>query len=371
MARPTVAEIDLDALRHNFRAIASRIPPSTAIFAVVKADAYGHGAVPAARALEAEGARWFGVATVEEGIELRAAGIRAPLVVLGGIDEPQAGEAHAHGLSGALFEEGQVGYLSRAAREAGRPFPVHVKIDTGMGRLGFLAGRSERILDAVASCRDLRVEGFMTHLSSADGREPADREYTRAQLSTFAGMVPRARALFGPSVTVHALNSAGIVEYGEHAHDAVRPGITLYGCRPADGVAGELPLRPVMRLASRIVSLKEVPAGHPVSYARTYCRPEPRRIAAVPVGYADGYRRTFSGAAWMGIRGGRARVAGRVCMDHTMIDVTEVPGAAVGDEVVLLGPGGPSAEELAALAGTIPYEILTQVGRRIPRRALG
>lgn len=371
MGRPTVAEIDLSALRHNFRLLRSLLPPGTSVFAVVKADAYGHGAVPVTRALSEEGARMFGVATVEEGVELRRAGVTGPVVVLGGVDEPQAREAHAEGLSSALFERAQVEYLAREAARDGKPFPVHIKVDTGMGRLGFPTARVREIVDAVAAQPGLRAEGFMTHLSSADGTEEADREFTRGQLASFAGEIARVRKAFGEGVAVHALNSAGILSYGEFAFDMVRPGITLYGSRPGEEVGAGLGLRPVMRLVTRVVSLKELPADHPVSYGRQFRCRGVRRIAAVPLGYADGYRRTFSNAAQMSVLGARAPVAGRVCMDHTMIDVTEIPGVSVGTEVVAMGRGGPTADELARISGTIPYEILTQVGRRIPRRVVG
>lgn len=371
MGRPTVAEIDLSALRHNYRLLRSLIPTASSVFAVVKADGYGHGAVPVARALEEEGARMFGVATVEEGVELRRAGIHLPVVVLGGVDEPQAGEAHAHSLSSALFEQGQIGYLAREGKRSGVPFPVHIKIDTGMGRLGFLKEETREIVEAVAAHREIQVEGFMTHLSSADGSEAEDREFTRAQLRSFAAQVSAVRKAFGEGIAVHALNSAGILSFPDFAFDMVRLGITLYGSLPGAGVGGTLGLRPVMRLVTRVVSLKELPDGHPVSYGRRYHCGGMRNIAVVPLGYADGYRRTFSSAAQMSVSGNRVPVAGRVCMDHTMIDVTGIPGVSVGTEVVVMGGEGPSADELARIADTIPYEILVQVGRRIPRSCVG
>jgi alanine racemase len=371
LARPTVAEIILSALRHNYRVLRSLLPPPTSIFAVVKANAYGHGAVPVSKALAEEGVKIFGVATVEEGVELRQAGIRCPVVVLGGVDEPQAEEAHANGLSAALFDPGQIPYLSRAAAARGKPFPVHLKVDTGMGRLGFLPESAATIIEAVRSRKELRVEGWMTHLSSADGKEPADREFTLAQLAAFSKVIAPVREAFGAGVSVHALNSAGILSFREYAFDLVRPGITLYGSLPAEGLGAELGLRPVMRLVTKIVSLKELPQGHPVSYGRLYRRKERREIAVVPLGYADGYRRSFSNAASMVVLGRDAPVAGRVCMDHTMLDVTGIPGVSPGTDVVVMGEGGATADGLARISGTIPYEILTQVGRRIPRRVVG
>ncbi len=371
MARPTVAEIHLPALRHNVGTIRSLLPASTSIFAVVKANAYGHGAIPVARTLSEEGVRMFGVATVEEGVELRRAGITEPVVVLGGVYEQEAAEAHENGLSAALFDPGPIPYLSRVAARSGKPFPVHIKIDTGMGRLGFLRQATKAVTEAIGSDRALRVEGVMTHLSSADGLTEADREYTRMQLSAFAEEVPLVRKAFGEAVRAHALNSAGIILYREHVFDMVRPGITLYGSLPAEGVGADLGLRPVMRLVTKIVSLKELPDGHPVSYGRHFHCAGKRRIAAVPLGYADGYRRTFSNVASMWVNGHKVPVAGRVCMDHTMLDVTGVPGVSIGTDVVVMGEGGPTPDELARISGTISYEILTQVGRRVPRRVIG
>ena len=371
MARPTVAEIHLPALRHNIATIRSLLPPPVSRFAVVKADAYGHGAVPVAGTLSEEGVGMFGVATVEEGVELRRAGITEPVAVLGGVDERQAAEAHENGLSAVLFDLGPIPHLSRVAARSGKPFPVHIKIDTGMGRLGFLRQSTKSVIEAIRSEKALRVEGVMTHLSSADGLTGADREFTRMQLSAFAGEVPLVRKAFGEAVRAHALNSAGILAYREHVFDMVRPGITLYGALPAEGVGADLGLRPVMRLVTRIVSLKELPDGHPVSYGRHFHCAGKRLIAAVPLGYADGYRRTFSNVASMWVNGHKVPVVGRVCMDHTMLDVTGVPGVSIGTDVVVMGEGGPTPDELARISGTISYEILTQVGRRVPRRVIG
>jgi len=362
-----VAEIRLPALRHNFRTLRSLLPQPTGLLAVVKANAYGHGAAPVARALEAEGAPMLGVATVEEGLELRQAGIRVPVLVLGGVDASLAREAHANGLSAVLFARAQVGDLVRAATSEGRPFPVHVKVDTGMGRLGFPPREAYAFLSELRSVPQLRLEGWMTHLSSADGPAEDDVEYTKRQLATFAEGLPRVRKAFG-AVSVHALNSSGILRFRDEPFDLVRPGISLYGFSPLPAGTAEVPLRQVMRLVTRIVSLKELPDGHPVSYNRRYVCRGTRRIAAVPIGYADGYRRGLTGRGKMAVSGRLVDVAGTVCMDHTMLDVTDVPDAAVGSEVEVMGEASISAGEIAALCGTIPYEILTQVGARVPRR---
>jgi len=367
LARPTVAEIRLSALRHNVRALRAHLSQDAGLLGIVKANAYGHGALPVARALEVEGARMLGVATVEEGMELREGGIRLPVVVLGGVDPPQAAEAHAHGLSAALFDRGQIGYLARAAEGTGRPFPVHVKVDTGMGRLGLLPREAMEVVGQIASTPALRLEGWMTHLSSADGPAVEDREYTAAQLATFRGMLPAVRKAFGPAVAVHALNSAGILRFGEEPFDLVRPGIALYGCSPLPSGDASPDLRPVMRVVSKVASLKELPAGHAVSYNRRYRCDGARRIAVVPIGYADGYRRALAGQARMSVAGHPVPVAGTVCMDHTMIDVTGVPGVAIGAAVEVMGEASMGAAEMARICGTIPYEILVQVGPRIPR----
>jgi alanine racemase len=307
---------------------------------------------------------------VEEGIELRRAGIRLPIVVLGGVDPPQAAEAHAHGLSAVLFDRAQAGYLALEAGKAGRPFPVHVKVDTGMGRLGILPGEVPGLLRDLLGQRMLRLEGWMTHLSSADGAAAADRHYTLEQLRVFAEELPRVRAAFGGTVVVHALNSAGILAYRDEPFDMVRPGISLYGCSPLPGETG-VSLRPVMRIVTRVLSLKELPDGHAVSYNRRYRCAGARKAAVVPIGYADGYRRGLTGQARMAIGGTPVPVLGTICMDHTVIDVTGVPEAGIGTAVEVMGENSLSACEMARLCGTIPYEILTQVGSRIPRVTVG
>jgi len=367
LARPTVAEIRLSALRHNVQVIRALLPRGVGLIGIVKANAYGHGALPVARALEADGARMLGVATVEEGVELRGGGIRLPVVVLGGVDPAQAAEAHSHDLSAILFDRGQIGYLARAAEGAGRPFPVHVKVDTGMGRLGLLPREAMEAARQIASTPALRLEGWMTHLSSADGPAAEDREYTAAQLATFRGMLPAVRKEFGTAVAAHALNSAGILRFGEEPFDLVRPGIALYGCSPIPSGDASQGLRPVMRIQSKVLSLKELPAGHAVSYNRRYHCDGVRRIAVVPIGYADGYRRALTGRARMSVAGHPVPVVGTVCMDHTMIDVTGVPGVEIGTDVEVMGEASMGAEDMARVCGTIPYEILVQVGPRIPR----
>ena len=370
MARPTVAEIHLPALRHNVQALRSLLPGGTKVIAVVKANGYGHGAVSAALTLEAEGAAMLAVATVEEGIELRRGGAQTPILVFGEVDPSQAEEAHTHSLSAVLFDRRQACVFASAAKKAGRPFPVHVKVDTGMGRLGFTPRAALEFLTEVSAYPEIQIQGWMTHLSCADGPTEADRVFTDLQLATFAEGVARVREVCG-SVTAHALNSAGILAFSDRAFDAVRPGIALYGYPPLPLGAKPISLRPVMRIVSKVISIKEMPDGHPVSYNRRFVCRGTRRIAVVPIGYADGYRRGLTGHARMAVEGRAAEVAGTICMDLTMLDVTGIPGVEIGSEVEVMGEASMTAAEIADICGTIPYEVLTGIGSRVPRRVIG
>jgi len=339
------------------------------MIAVVKANAYGHGAVPVALALEAEGAAMLAVATVEEGIELRRGGARVPVLVFGEVDPIQAEEAHAHSLSAVMFDRRQAPFFARVGKKTGKPFPIHVKVDTGMGRLGFTPEAALDFLADLSMYPDLKLEGWMTHLSSADGCAEEDNAFTGAQLSVFAEGVARARKVCG-FVTAHALNSAGILAFSDKAFDAVRPGIALYGYTTLPPGKAPVSLRPVMRIVSRIISIKEAPDGYFVSYNRRFVCRGARRIAVVPIGYADGYRRGLTGHARMSVGGLTAEVAGTICMDLTMLDVTDIPGVGIGSEVEVMGEASMTAAEIADVCGTISYEILTGIGSRVPRRVV-
>jgi len=374
--RPTTAHIDLGALRHNLAQV-RRLAGDREVIAIVKADAYGHGAVPVARALAAEGVTRFGVALVEEGRALREAGIRGEVLVLGGFVEDQAAEIVELGLTATIFHAGHADALNEAARRAGRAVPVHVKIDTGMGRLGFSPDAAPDAVAALARCAFLRLEGLMTHFADADLADPA---YAREQVARFdavAGTVRRA----GVHIPIrHAANSAAVMAasswrsaMGGPLYDAVRPGLMLYGARPGPAVGAGVDLRPVLSLTTRILLLKRVPPGTPISYGRTFVTRRESLIAVLPIGYADGYPRALSNAGRVLVRGRAAPVVGRVCMDLTMVDATDVPDAAEGDEAVVIGAQGAAAitvEEVAAGAGTIAYEILCGIGPRVPRRYL-
>ena len=375
-SRPTTAHIDLGALRHNLAQV-RRLAGAREVIAIVKADAYGHGAVPVARALAAEGLTRFGVALVEEGRALREAGIRGEVLVLGGFVEDQADEIVELGLTATIFHSGHADALNEAARRAGRAAPVHVKIDTGMGRLGFSPDAAPDAVVALARLAFLRLEGLMTHFADADLADPA---YAREQVARFDAVAETVRRA-GVRIPIrHAANSAAVMAASSWRsamagplYDAVRPGLMLYGARPGPAVGAGVDLRPVLSLTTRILLLKRVPSGTPISYGRTFVTRRESLIAVLPIGYADGYPRALSNAGRVLVRGRAAPVVGRVCMDLTMVDVTDVPGAAEGDETVVIGAQGAAAitvEEVAAGAGTIAYEILCGIGPRVPRRHL-
>ena len=375
LLRPTTAHIDLGALRHNLAQV-RRLAGAREVIAVVKADAYGHGAVPVARALAAEGVTRFGVALVEEGRALREAGIRGEILVLGGFTEDQAAEIVELGLTATIFHAGHADALNQAARHARRVAPIHAKIDTGMGRLGFSVDEAPEAVAALARCAFLRIEGLMTHFADADLADPA---YAREQVARF-DRVHEALTARGVAVPLrHAANSAAVMAAswrsapGGPLYDAVRPGLMLYGVRPGPAVGAGVDLRPVLSLTTRILLLKRVPPGTPISYGRTFVTGRDSLIAILPIGYADGYPRALSNAGRVLVRGRAAPVVGRVCMDLTMVDVTDAPGAAEGDEAVVIGAQGAAAitaEDVAAGAGTIAYEILCGIGPRVPRRYL-
>jgi alanine racemase len=372
--RPTRAEVNLEALRHNLRVV-RRAAGSARVWAVLKADAYGHGAPAVARTLERAGADGFCVALLEEAVELREAGIRAPILVMGGhygSDPAAYEEVVARGLVPVVHDVEQVAAFARVVRSAAAgPVRVHLKIDTGMGRLGVTMQALPGLAARLAEHPEVRVAGLMTHLASADA--PAE-EQTAEQMARFEEATALlARHGVRPEIR-HAANSAATLR-GRARLDVVRPGIALFGVSPQ--VAGQsltTELRPVMCVRTEIVAVRDVPAGAPVGYGATWRAPRASRIATLPLGYADGLSRRLAGVGAVLVRGKRAPIVGAVSMDMTMIDVTDVPGADVGDEAVVLGrQEGPlakdciGADEIATHADTIPWEVLTSVSRRVPR----
>lgn len=366
--RPTVAIVDLSALEHNFKEVSKRVG-GRAVLAVVKAEAYGHGAVAVSRHLVGLGADMLGVALVEEGAELREAGIDVPILVMGAVFPEQADEIVRLGLSPVVYTDGLARALSSAADARRRDVQVHVKIDTGMGRIGLMPESALDFISRIWEYPRLCVAGLMTHFADADLK---DKEFALCQIERFEGLID-ALDHKGLSVPLrHAANSAAVLEFGRGLFNMVRPGLMLYGCNPLEsGSSGrEADLRPVMSLVTRIAFIKKVGPGTPISYGRTFVTKRESLIATIPIGYADGYSRSLSNKGEALVGGRRVPVVGRVCMDMTMIDVTDVPGVAEGDEAVLMGSQGNeriTAEEIAAKTGTIPYEVLCGISSRVPR----
>jgi len=366
----TEVRIDLAALSHNLGLVRDRIGPGVGVMAVVKADAYGHGLVPVARRLMESGAAALGVMDVEEAVRLRETGFRSPVCVLAGLGRADLDEVVAHDLTPFLYEFALARDLDHAAQKRVRPVRVHLKIDTGMNRLGVPADEAFGFLEAVRGLRHLIVTGLATHLAEAD---VLGSDFTREQLSRFQHVLESARALGFPLTENSAANSAAVLTLPEAHFDLVRPGLMLYGADPFNGAAGAFGLRPVMHLVSRVIQIKKVKAGQAVSYGRTWVADRPTRLAVLPVGYAHGLSRRLSKTGYALIRGCRAPIRGRVCMNLTLTDVTDIPGVEIGDEAVHLGVQQGetlSAQVMADRMGTIPYEVFTSIGGLNPRRYL-
>lgn len=366
---PVWAEINLGAIAHNTAELHRLCRPETGLMAVVKANAYGHGMLQVARAALDAGASWLGVARVEEGLSLRRAGFDCPVLVLGYTPDEALREVLDYGLTQTVYSLDGAEELSRQAGLAGKQVAVHIKVDTGMGRLGLRpgAGLVEDILRC-ARLPNLDPQGILTHFAMADA---ADDSYTRSQLAAFRELLDQL-ARHGLEFPVrHCANSAALIQYPETHLDLVRAGISLYGLKPSPEVnlAG-VSLIPAMTLKARVAHVKPVGQGAKISYGCTYAAPGPTVIATVPAGYADGYSRLLSSRGRVLVHGQRAPVVGRVCMDQCMADVGHIPGVAPGDEVVLLGRQGDeeiAADEIAGLMGTINYEVLCLVSYRVPR----
>ncbi len=367
--RPTVAEVDLGVVRRNLATLRRAIGSKARIYAVVKADAYGHGAVPVALTL-APLCDALAVSLVEEGFELRSAGLRHPIVVLGAFYNRHHPEVLEEDLTPVVYDPADLDRFSAAAVRRGARVEVHIKVDTGMSRLGVSVADLPRVLERAAALPGLAIVGLCTHFPSADGVDP---QPTMAALDGFLPCVAAARAhTSGGPLIAHAANSAAAVRFASARLDAVRPGLALYGAMPSSVVA-LAGIQPALRLISRVMALHDVPAGTGVSYGGLWRAARPSRIATLPIGYADGYPKHVRGAEVL-IRGQRAPIVGAVCMDMLMVDVTDVPGAALGDQATLIGPDGVeriTADDLAAWAGTISYEILCGISKRVPRHYVG
>ena len=367
-----MAEVDLAALRKNVDVLAATVGPGVGILAVVKADAYGHGALACARALERK--VWgFAVSLVEEGIELRRGGIEAPIVVLGSFYGYSHRDVVAFRLTPVVSEESDVEKMARAVDEMAAPrLGLHLKVDTGMARLGVRLERLDAMLARIVATPGVELTGLCSHLASADGDDAAPSE---EQLRRFAAARARVSAAGLGTPLLHVANSAATLRFAEARFDLVRPGLALYGYSPS-AAAAYTGLLPALTLKSRIVALRDLPAGEPVSYGGSWRSPHPTRVATVPIGYADGYTRRLSGKAEVLVGGRRCAVVGAITMDMCMVDVTNID-AKLGDEVVLLGTQGadPSAridaDELARWSGTISWEIFCGISKRVPRVYVG
>jgi len=363
----TWAEIDLDAITDNVRAFKRHVGPDVEVMAVVKANAYGHGAVPVARAALAAGATRLAVHRLIEGVELRQAGISAPVLVMGYTPPDGAELVLRWRLTPSLMTLEFAQAVSARANAQGATVPVHVKVDTGMSRFGLMPGEVGDFLQALRVLPGLHIEGLFTHFATADW---ADLTHTRRQLAIFREVIRMARSAGVEPPIIHAANSAATMSLPEAHFNAVRPGIALYGLNPSNEWAPVFAIRPALTLKSRVSRVRQLPPGVGISYGRTYITQRPTRAALVPVGYGDGYHRLLSNKGSVLIHGQLAPIRGRVCMDQFVVDISDHPAVQQDDEVVILGQQGEariSAEEVAELAGTINYEVTTSLLPRVAR----
>lgn len=362
--RPVWAEVNLAAIAHNIRQIKQCIKPTTKICAVIKADAYGHGTSAVIRAALVAGVDYLGVAILNEAIDLRRDGVTGPILVLGYTPPQQAIRIVDNDVTQTIFDYQLAEAISQAAQAVGRKAKVHIKIDTGMTRIGIEPEDAGDFAAAVAKLPGIEIEGVFSHFANADSQ---DKSYAWEQFARFK----KALALIedkGLKIPIrHIANSAATLDMPETQLDMVRPGIIMYGLWPSDEVEKKLDLKPAMKFKAKVSCVKEVPPDVSISYGRDYYTDKPSKIATLPVGYADGWTRQLSGKASVLIRGQRALIVGRVCMDQCMVDVTHIPGVAQGDIALLFGGAKLPAEEIAEKLGTINYEVICLVGKRVPR----
>lgn len=367
MLRSTHAVISLTALKHNVLTAKSKLKPDTRLMCIIKANAYGHGIVRVGQYLDAmDEVDAFGVAIPEEGVQLRQNGVKKPILILGATDPQHVSEIVRHSLSPAVFLPELLPLLEAESKRQGKRTSIHIKLDTGMRRIGIPTEKElVDFLDILRTCDHLTVSGVFTHFAKSE----SDPAFTALQADRFARMVHIIRKC-GYQPTVHAANSAAILLHPAYQYDMVRLGIALYGSHPDPALTPGSSLRPVMRWVSGVTNLKTIEAGEGVSYGLRFVAKRESRIATLPVGYGDGYKRAMTNNAMVLIGGMRCPQVGTICMDQIMVDVTDVPNVQIGDEAVLLGEQGSeriTADELAAWAGTISYEILLSVSERVPR----
>jgi alanine racemase len=362
-----MVEIDLGALTYNYRQLRQIVSPLVKFLAVVKADAYGHGAVPISKRLDELGVDFLGVATVKEGLEVRAEGVCKPILVMSGIYREEVETVLRYCLTPMIYRLEIAEALSAEAGKVDKKIPVHIKVDTGMGRLGVLYEEAPAFFSQLQRLKNIVIEGVASHLSTADDE---NQSFAKEQLRRFFWTLEKIKEGGVSPPLCHIANSAAMINLPDVHLNLVRPGIMLYGSYPSPSLKDKIILRSVMSWKSRVADLKKVPSGFFISYGRTFSASRPSVIAAIPVGYADGYSRLLSNRGEILLKGKRAPVIGRVCMDWTMVDVTDIPGVEVGEEVVLMGrqlAEEITPDEMASRIGTIPYEILCSVGKRSPR----
>ncbi len=365
--RPTFAHIDLDALVHNFNVISNRLGDGLSVMAVVKADAYGHGGAPIAAVLERIGAAAFGVAFCEEGVRLREGGVTKPILVLGGIYFGEAQKAAYYNLTPVVISRQNAVDTIQQFKDLGLKTKVHVKVDTGMNRIGLHPGEVDEVVDMILDSKVVEIDGLMSHLATVT---PDLGEQYWKQVTIFKEIVERlARRGIKPK-WVHVANSSAVIAAPRPPFNLVRTGVSMFGASPGPDFEGMLAVKPVLELITEIIHIKTVPAGQPVSYEGAFVTKEETVVATIPMGYADGLNRKLSNRGEALVRGCRVPIIGNVCMDMSMIDVTKVRGAALGDKVTLIGKQGEQrilVDEAARHCGTIPYEILTNINHRVAR----
>lgn len=362
-----IATIDLSALAHNLAQVRQRLHPSCDILAVVKADAYGHGAVAITQTLACLGVTRFGVATLDEAIALRDTRIASPILVMGALFPEHIPDLIAYDLTPIVYDVEFLDKLARSVPPRSQPYPVHIKVDTGMARLGLEPDAVLPVLRLPHFKGVLRAEGIMTHLADADNE---DQAYTEAQVARLRSVVQSIRAAGLPVPLAHAANSAAILCHPGAHLDLVRPGIMLYGYHTIPCGSEPPDLKPVLTLSTKVVQVRPVAAGESISYNRTFVARRSSRVATLAIGYADGYRRSLFNRATVLLGGRQVPVVGQICMDMTLADVTDVPGVKAGDEAILIGRQGTlqiTAADLAKWADTIPYEVLCGIGARVKR----
>jgi alanine racemase len=361
------AEINLDAIGHNIAEIKKRIKPETKLLAVVKADGYGHGAVEVSKVCLYNGADWLGVATCDEGVEIRNSGIQVPVLILSKTVEAQLEQVINYEITQTVYSYEMAKQLSDTAKKMGKTAFVHLKIDTGMSRIGFLPNEeSLNIIEKIFKLDNLKITGIFTHFSTADEKS---KEFTAEQYRRFRYMTDAIEKKGHTGLIRHCANSAAIIDMPQYQLDMVRSGIITYGLFPSDDVSMDIDLKPAMSIKSQIIHIKTLGKDIGIGYGRTYYTEKTTRVATVPIGYADGYSRLLSNKARVIVKGHYANVIGNVCMDQLMIDVTDID-CNVGDDVTLMGKSQGlevSAEELGKLEGTINYEVVCDVGKRVPR----